>query len=62
MCIMCGCGEAGNFGDIKSQDAPMMVMQDMFGADFDSASESGLDDRDSMSTTVSTGDVKNDND
>jgi hypothetical protein len=52
----------GNNGNIESPDAPMMTVPDMFGADFDSASESGLNDRDSMSTTVSTGDVKNDND
>lgn len=62
MCVMCGCGMGGNNGNIESPDTPMMIVPDIFGADFDSASESGLNDRDSMSTTVSTGDVKNDND
>ena len=62
MCIMCGCGEAGNNGDIKSPDMPMMVVSDMFGGDIDSMNESGLDDRDSMSTSTSTGAVINDND
>jgi hypothetical protein len=52
----------GNNGNIESPDMPMMVVPDMFGADFDSASESGLNDRDAMSTTTPTGDVSNDND
>lgn len=59
---MCGCGMGGNNGNIESPDMPMMVVPDMFGADFDSANESGIMDRDSSSTYVSTGDVKNDND
>jgi hypothetical protein len=53
---------SGNNGDIKSPDMPMMVVPDMFGADFDSANESGLSDRDAMSTFVANGDVRNDND
>lgn len=59
---MCGCGESGNNGNIMSQDMPMMVVTDMFGADIDSASESGLSDRDSMSTFDPSGNVLNDND
>ena len=31
MCTMCGCGEAGNMGDMKSPDMPMMTVGDMFG-------------------------------
>jgi len=61
MCIMCGCGKAGN-GDITSPDTPMMVITNIFGGDIDSMDESGLDDSDSMSTSTSTGAVINDND
>lgn len=62
MCIMCGCGEAGNNGDIKSQDMPMMVISDMFGADLDEMGAGGINDRDSESTTTLSGDVVNDAD
>lgn len=48
--------------NIVDNQEPMMILTDMFGADADSAKESGLTDRDAQSTFVSTGDVKNDND
>jgi hypothetical protein len=50
------------FNNILDNQQPMIVITDMFGADLDSATESGLTDRDATSTFVSTGDVKNDND
>jgi hypothetical protein len=59
---MCGCGMGGNNGDVQSPDSPMMVISDMFGGDMDSMMDSGLNDRDSLSTTTSTGAVINDND
>lgn len=62
MCVMCGCGMGGNNGNIESPDSPMMIVPDIFGADIDSMINSGLDDRDSYSTTTSTGAVINDND
>lgn len=62
MCVMCGCGMGGNNGDVQSPDSPMMVISDMFGGDMDSMMDSGLNDRDSLSTTTSTGAVINDND
>jgi hypothetical protein len=52
----------GNNGDMQSPDSPMMVVSDMFGGDMDSMMNGGLNDRDSLSTTTSTGAVKNDND
>jgi hypothetical protein len=62
MCIMCGCGESGNFGDIKSQDAPMFTIGDIFGADIDELSGGGMEDRDSESTYNPSGEVEDDND
>ena len=35
MCTMCGCGEAGANGDMKSPDMPMMVKPDMFSGNQD---------------------------
>jgi len=62
MCVMCGCGMGGNNGNIESPNSPMMVVPDIFGADIDSMMNSGLDDRDSYSTTTPTGAVIDDND
>jgi hypothetical protein len=59
---MCGCGDSSNFGDIKSQDAPMFTIGDIFGGDIDDLSESGIRDRDSESTYNPSGEVEDDND
>lgn len=59
---MCGCGEAGNSGDIKSPDSPMMTIGNMFGGDIDDMSSSGIVDRDSESTYNASGEVEDDND
>jgi len=62
MCVICGCGKSGLNGNIESPDMPMMVISNSFGADIDSASESGLTDRDSESTYNPSGEVEDDND
>jgi len=59
---MCGCGEAGNSGDIKSPDSPMLTIGNMFGGDIDRLDGSGIDDRDSESTYNPSGEVEDDND
>jgi hypothetical protein len=39
---MCGCGMAGNNGDIKSPDSPMMVVPDMFGGMLDTTTQTEM--------------------
>jgi hypothetical protein len=51
-----------NIINIENSSDPMLVQPDMFGADMDSTRNSGLTDRDAMSTSELTGNVKNDND
>lgn len=51
-----------NITNVENSFDPMLVQPDMFGADMDSASNSGLTDRDAVSTSEVTGNVKNDND
>lgn len=42
MCTMCGCGMAGNSGDIKSPDSPMMLVSDMFGGMLDAVNQAEM--------------------
>ena len=51
-----------NITNIVNSSDPMIMVSDMFGADIDSASKSGLTDRDAESTFNVSGAVENDND